>query len=267
MATIKLNYKSETLKKTVELFCYLPTDTKNFKEVKGVVTLLHGIYGNCNDWQIYSSACLYAAENSLALVCPNAENSFYTDMVYGSNYATFMQKELPYIIENILHLPTNREKNMIAGLSMGGYGAFVTALRNPQNYFAAASFSGALAPELALVNPQAQAFKPFFVPVYGENLEFKEEYHLVSLCKKMQQLQPNDKVQLLATCGLQDEEGYHILSQNKYFESEIKKLDVDCKFEYSNGLHEWSFWDRSFALAIDKFFNKGYFETKAAFWK
>jgi putative tributyrin esterase len=42
------------------------------------------------------------------------------------------------------HLSDKREDNFIAGLSMGGYSAFKSALRCPEKYIAAASLSGVL---------------------------------------------------------------------------------------------------------------------------
>ena len=50
----------------------------------------------------------------------------------GGKYYSFMTKELPDYITRIFHASRKREDTYIAGLSMGGYGAWFLALR--QNF-------------------------------------------------------------------------------------------------------------------------------------
>src|SRR6185369_5620957 len=70
--------------------------------------------------------------------------SFYTDMVYGSKYWQFISEEVPTLVHDMFSLSSKREDNFVAGLSMGGYGAFKLALTHPDRYAAAASLSGAV---------------------------------------------------------------------------------------------------------------------------
>ncbi|MBW7462496.1 prolyl oligopeptidase family serine peptidase, partial [Paenibacillus sepulcri] len=53
-------------------------------------------------------------------------------------------EELPALARSFFPLSDRREDNFVAGLSMGGYGAFKLALSHPDRYAAAASLSGAL---------------------------------------------------------------------------------------------------------------------------
>src|SRR5690606_12198592 len=62
----------------------------------------------------------------------------------GYNYWTFISEELPEISRSFFPLSDKREDNFVAGLSMGGYGAFKLALSHPDKFSAAASLSGAL---------------------------------------------------------------------------------------------------------------------------
>ena len=68
---------------------------------------------------------------------------FYTDMEYGGKYWTFISQERRPLPVPSSRYPT-REDNFVAGLSMGGYGAFKLALRCPEAFAATASLSGAL---------------------------------------------------------------------------------------------------------------------------
>src|SRR6185503_5333299 len=86
----------------------------------------------------------HVAELGLAVVMPAAHRSFYTDEYYGRPYWTFLTVELPRVAGSFFRLSPRREDTFVAGLSMGGYGAFKWALRQPWRFAAAASLSGAL---------------------------------------------------------------------------------------------------------------------------
>ena len=86
----------------------------------------------------------YAQGLNLAVVMPNVHLSFYTDMAHGGKYWQFISEEVPAIVRDMFPLSARREDNFVAGLSMGGYGAFKLALTYPERYAAAASLSGAV---------------------------------------------------------------------------------------------------------------------------
>ena len=75
---------------------------------------------------------------------PSVGRSWYADMVNGPKYWTFISEELPAIARSFFPLSDRREDNFVAGLSMGGYGAFKLVLRFPDRFAAGASLSGAL---------------------------------------------------------------------------------------------------------------------------
>ena len=62
---------------------------------------------------------------------PSGENSYYLDIKSGKNYETYITKELPAIILYMFPVSKKRENTFIAGLSMGGTGAFVLAFPLP----------------------------------------------------------------------------------------------------------------------------------------
>jgi putative tributyrin esterase len=109
-----------------------------------VLYLLHGHSDDCTAWQRWTSIERYVEELNLAVIMPDAHLSFYTDMAHGGRYWTFISQELPALAQRIFPLSTDRADTFVAGLSMGGYGAFKLALAYPERFAAAASLSGAL---------------------------------------------------------------------------------------------------------------------------
>ena len=109
--------------------------------------LLHGLSDDHTTWLRRTSIERYVAPMDLAVVMPAAHRSFYTDMaggVKGHRYWTFISEELPALARWFFPLSDASEDNFVAGLSMGGYGAYKLALSHPSKYAAAASLSGAL---------------------------------------------------------------------------------------------------------------------------
>ena len=84
MAIIKLNYLSKALLRTVDVTVVLPTDTLdmdtmtyNQKKEYKTLYLLHGIFGDQNDWLYGTRIQRFASERGLCVVMPSGENMFY----------------------------------------------------------------------------------------------------------------------------------------------------------------------------------------------
>lgn len=137
MAIIKLNYLSKALLRTVDVTVVLPTDTLdmdtmtyNQKKEYKTLYLLHGIFGDQNDWLYGTRIQRFASERGLCVVMPSGENMFYVDQENTHNlYSQFIGEELVEMTRAMFPLSHRKEDTFIAGLSMGGYGAIVNGLK------------------------------------------------------------------------------------------------------------------------------------------
>lgn len=253
MAFIKANIKCPAFGRCISTNLYFPTDLPESvgNKVNGVITLLHGLTNTGDDWMMYSAAPRYAADNGYILVAPDADNSFYLDNRYGSPFYHLLTQELPLQLRSIFHIPDEREKNYIAGLSMGGYGALLLGLSQPDKYAAIGAFSGAL-DMAAIVNSAKQnpAFAPMLTPLFGDELAMPESADLMKLVQQAAALPKEQRPRIFQTCGLQDNDEMQILTQNQNFNKVAAALPLDYTFKTWNGVHEWNFWDRSLAEFI-----------------
>lgn len=119
---------------------FLPCDLENNPPIRGVITLLHGFTNDGDDWVNKSAALRYAGENSLALIIPDAANSFYNDMAAGPAYYTWLTEELPMLLRRMVNLPAEREKNAVCGLSMGATARCCWACRSRNDILPAPVF-------------------------------------------------------------------------------------------------------------------------------
>jgi putative tributyrin esterase len=197
--------------------------------------LLHGLSDDDTTWVRRTSLERYAAELGIAVVMPQVQRSFYADEVWGRPYWTFVAEELPRVARGFFRLSALPSETFVAGLSMGGYGAFKLALRHPDRFGAAASLSGVL--DLAgrlgsLIRPEDPLMwqrifgDPPAIAGTGDDL-----LHLLSTV--------SDPPPLYLTCGTDDA----LHPSNLVFRDACATHGVPLVTDFSPGGHDWAFWD------------------------
>lgn len=237
---IQVNYVSQCLGRAVDVTLVIPSPT--YPDALGVsgqqytlapvaeypvIFLLHGVGNSKDNWLAYTRAELYAEENNIALVCVSAENKFYTDRP-GEKWEEFLRSELIQLVSSYFPVSSRMEDRYIAGLSMGGYGAMLHALSQPELYRACGCFSGAIG-KVDL----AQCLPP------------RERYDIISLLKE----RAAEGVRLpdfYVSCGGND----FILDESLKLHNEMSELNIPHTWELVEGYtHEWRFWD----MQLEKF--------------
>jgi S-formylglutathione hydrolase FrmB len=139
-------------------------------------------------------------------------------------------------------LSTKREDNFVAGLSMGGYGAFKLALTHPERYAAAASLSGAVdIREVVRAHGRTgdNAFLAEMHNVFGDQSKVPNSKHdLFTLTKKASK--NSIKPRLYQCCGTED----FLIADNIRFRDSVRKLPLDLTYEEGPGEHNWAYWDQ-----------------------
>ncbi|MFL5515327.1 MAG: alpha/beta hydrolase [Gemmatimonadales bacterium] len=109
-----------------------------------VLWLLHGYGGDETDWLRQTDLVHQLRRYPILVVLPSVKNSFYVNSRAdpASRYEDFVMRDLHDDVVRRYAVDTLREG--IAGLSMGGYGALMLALRHPRRYRFAGVLSGAL---------------------------------------------------------------------------------------------------------------------------
>ena len=150
MALLHCDFYSHTLKLSTSMTVILPlwgpvTQASPPKERQPyqVLWLLHGLSDDHTIWQRRTSIERYVEALGSRWSCRRWPAALHG---YGLRPAVLDLRQRGIAGHRPLALPTleAREDNFVAGLSMGGYGAFKLALRHPERFAAAASLSGAL---------------------------------------------------------------------------------------------------------------------------
>ena len=185
MALIDVKFYSEALGMQTEAYVVLPQkDTageigiaQNASDKKyPVLYLLHGLSDDHSIWLRRTSIERYATEYGICVVMPCGHRSFYTDMKYGIDFFRHTADELPQIVHEFFPgISTKPEDTFVAGLSMGGFGAFKLGILRPDKFAAVASLSGAV--DLLSSFPEDEPDKDapgFFGHIYGSYNDLKD---------------------------------------------------------------------------------------------
>lgn len=206
-----------------------------------VLYLLHGLSDDCTIWERRTSIERYATEKGIAVVMPEVRRSFYTDEAVGEKYWTFIAEELPQLIARTFRISTAREDTFVAGLSMGGFGAFKLALNHPERFAAAASLSGALDPSsLSLELNTGHLAERVWA---GRDLTGTQD----DLFGLLAAAEPARLPALFLDCGTEDE----LLDHNRRFMAAAEEHGVDLAARLRPGAHTWDFWDRGIQDVLD----------------
>ena len=244
----EVNFFSETLGLLSSMYVLLPQrkleDARNKRKPKyRTLNLLHGHSDDHTAWQRYTSIERYAEALNLAVVIPAVHLSFYNDMAHGGKYWQFISEEVPALVRDIFPLSSDRKDNFVAGLSMGGYGAFKIALTHPERYAAAASLSGAVdISEVVRVkkeDPENKAWLEEMRTVFGDLSKVPGSKHdLFTLAKKV--ARGSMRPRLHQCCGTEDD----LHPDNIRFRDAVRKLPLDLTYEEGPGEHNWAYWDK-----------------------
>ena len=267
MAFIHMNYYSNALKINTDLNIIIPTptsdefvnkkDTSYFEKDKlfQVLYLLHGTYGDYSEWCRLTSIERYAQKYKLAVIMPSCANSYYYDMFAGPQYFTFLTEELPSYLSRLFPISVNREDNFIAGLSMGGYGAWLAAIEKPFMYSAAANLSGD--PDLtnniqnAQNNDSAWPFPAIFKNCDPNSFCESEDNLFVKLQKQLDQ--KSKLPRLFQSIGSED----FLFERIQKSRQRIIEMGIEVTFETHPGIHEWGYWDSHIQRVLEWFQLKG----------
>lgn len=251
MAHLRCEFFSDALAVSTSMTVILPQRTTTQIGMTGtarqgpppVLYLLHGLSDDDTIWLRRTSIERYVADLGLAVVMPAVGRSFYTDETCGGRYWTFVSEELPQIVDGFFRVSGHREDTFVAGLSMGGYGAFKLALRRPERFAAAASLSGALDIRDLAAGPRPE--DPRMFERMFEAGRVRPEDDLFRLARTAD---PASLPALWLASGTDDE----LHGANLAFIETCAAAGIALETTIvPDGQHEWGLWDEQIRRVLD----------------
>ena len=173
--------QSKVLGKNVNYTVYLPADYSTSQRSYPVVYLLHGFTDDNTGWMQFGEINRYAdkaiADGTIPpmiIVMPNGDSSFYINSYDGKeNYEDFFVNEFMPAVEKEFRIKAEKKYRGVAGLSMGGYGTLIYALKHPDLFAAAAPFSAAVWDDDGLMAMPESNYNTVIGKLYGKDLKGK----------------------------------------------------------------------------------------------
>ena len=238
------DFYSPVLKRNTHINVILPTPNETDQKVKKnlkVLYLLHGLHGDEGSWLHLSNIERYAYEAGIAVVIPGVGNSFYQNMAHGEDFFTYVTEELYKFVQGLFPVSKKREDTFIAGLSMGGYGAWYLALACPEKYAATASFSGAV--DIGFrYTPVGLGNAP--MPFYVDNC-FGDPTKIAGSDRDVFALFEKAKAKgivprMYQSCGTAD----FLYQMNVEAYKKLTEMGAEITWRETPGIdHVWDFWD------------------------
>jgi enterochelin esterase-like enzyme len=258
---------SKILKKDVRYTVYLPYDYQTSDRYYPVVYLLHGYTDNDMGWIQFGEAHMIADEAVAAreippmvLVMPDAGVSWYINNFDRSvRYEDFFFEEFMPAVESAYRIRSEKRYRGIAGLSMGGFGTLVYALKHPDLFAACAAYSAAIYTEEEITGMDDGWWEKANAILYGPGLRGKDRLtqHLLSTnpIAMVKNMDPEKlkSIRIYLDCGDDD----FLYKGNSTFHILLRDLKAPHEYRVRDGGHQWSYW-RSGLVEGLKFIGTGF---------
>lgn len=247
-----LAFESKLMGRAVNYTIYLPPDYETSERRYPVVYLLHGYTDDDTGWLQFGEAP-YIADDAIAnreippmiIVMPDGGVTWYLNDVSGKNpYADMFAEEFIPFIDKTYRTRANREFRGISGLSMGGFGALHTAMRNPDLFSACAAFSSGVYTDDEFINRDEASYERTFGILYGAGLNgekrLTETYRAFNPLDLLE-TQDLDKLKRIAwylDCGDDD----FLYKGNAALHVKMRDLKIPHEYRVRNGGHSWEYW-------------------------
>jgi len=248
-----LKAPSAILGRDVAYAVYLPPDYATSTRRYPVVYLLHGYTDNESGWVQFGEVSL-AADRAIAgreippmiIVMPDGGVSFYINDAAGKvRWEDMFVQELIPFMDKTYRTRADREFRGVAGLSMGGWGTLVAALRHPELFAAGAAFSAAVWSDEDIIGMKQDSWDKLLGPLFGAAGLAGQE-RLTSHFRKVSPLElagtlPEDslkKVRLYIDCGDDD----FLIKGNCALHLLLADRKIPHEFRVRDGGHTWSYW-------------------------
>ena len=242
----QLSLKSEILGSERKYAIYLPSDYDYSNREYPVLYLLHGAGDDHTGWvqfgevkSITDKTNKNGVSTSMIIVMPDAQTGkkgYFNDINQKWNYEDFFFKEFIPFIEKKYRIKSEKRYRAIAGLSMGGGGSFIYALRHPEMFSSACPLSGYMG-ELSYTEFYEKNKKKHENYRREKLFNYYSNHNALSIIQN-QTVENLKSVRWYIDCGDND----FLYEGNSLVHIALKKRGIPHEYRVRNGSHNWTYW-------------------------
>ena len=248
-----LSMKSKILGREVRYSIYLPDGYEATQRRYPTLYLLHGYTDDETGWSQFGEVNTIANEalakpdcTPMIIAMPDAAATWYiNDFAGKTRYEDFFITEFIPYIDSVYKTRSSKRYRAVAGLSMGGNGSLVYALKHPDLFAACAPLSAAVFTDeefTSFNNERWMGAK--FDEVYGKYSEGKSRlnaHYYQNSVLKLAATTPAAKlntVRFYIDCGDKD----FLIKGNMALHALLIDQKVTHEFRVREGVHNWTYW-------------------------
>ncbi len=250
-----LSMTSEILGGGRKYAVYLPPDYDISERSYPVLYLLHGGGDDQTGWvqfgevlHITDEAIRQGNATPMVIVMPDANTGrrgYFNDIKNEWRYEDFFFEEFMPYIEKTYRIKGDKRFRAVAGLSMGGGGSFVYALRHPELFSSACPLSAATGP---LTIEDVKAYLERIGSPVGTQTEMESYFKRQSVLSMIENMPDDQKeaVRWYIDCGDDD----FLFEGNSLVHIAMRKKEIPHEFRIRNGGHTWTYWRESLPTVL-----------------
>ncbi len=251
-----LSLPSKILGREVRYSILLPAEYEATNRKYPVLYLLHGFGDDETAWTQRGEVEKIAAASvagPMIIVMPDAGKTWYMNSSDGNiRYEDFFVNELIAHIDSSYRTRSQKGFRAIAGLSMGGYGSLLLALKHPELFAAAAPLSAAVFTDEEMITMKPEDFKRRFSLMMPETLTGKDrlkpyQHSSVFTLVRTKPLASLSSLRWYIDCGDDD----HLIRANMALHSALLDQNVSHEFRVYDGGHTWTYWRKALPKVLD----------------
>ncbi len=260
MAWLQVDIFSRCLMRSVPVQAVLPdAQLRADGQTLRTVYLLNGYTGDNSEWIMHADLSRLAAKYGACFVTVSGENGFFTDHpLSGLRYREFVGSELPELTRGFLPLSARRADTVLAGESMGGYGALHAGMKYAGTFGRIISLSpGLVFPLLpTMTNGEGNLMdmrRSMFDAVFGDADTAPGSEYDPAVAARL----PGERTDIFLSCG----RGDTLYGPCTELAEKLAGAGWPVTFDEADGGHDWDYWpaalDRGLARAFGADVNGG----------
>lgn len=239
-----LKMDSKILKMERNYAVYLPPGYETSERSYPVLYLLHGATDDHTGWvqfgevlHITDKAIQEGIATPMIIIMPDADTNVMGYFnVPDYNYEDFFFEEFIPHVEQKYRIKGTKRFRAVAGLSMGGGGSFMYALRHPDMFSSACPLSAYVGPlTLEQADQSMKRRNPNITDAQVKS--YFENYNALNLLANAD-VEKVKSVRWYIDCGDDD----FLYEGNSKMHIEMRKKEIPHEYRVRDGGHRWSYW-------------------------
>lgn len=249
-----LTMTSKILKGERKYAVYLPPDYETSQRSYPVLYLLHGAGDDQTGWvqfgevlNITDKAIQEGKATPMIIIMPDAntgQRGYFNNLKNDWRYEDFFFEEFMPYVEKTYRIKSEKRYRAVAGLSMGGGGSFMYALRHPELFSSACPLSAYIGP-LTLADAKTGLERTNQKGTDAEIEAYFNRHNAITLINNIKDDQKK-AVRWYIDCGDDD----FLYEGNSLVHIAMKKKEIPHEFRVRDGGHTWTYWRTSLPAVL-----------------